>query len=156
MYNLEENPSRVFNVLTIVLALGIHAFSTGLALASMTKESTMIGLMIGTVCHKLGESLGLGFSFAKNRISKVKTAVGLVFFSLLTPLGILLGFFIKYPQVGEAVMLAISAGILVYVAIGGIVLHEFNRNDGIFMKFFFYLIGVFLMLGIWWLEQLLD
>jgi zinc transporter 1/2/3 len=62
-------------------------------------------------------------------------------FSLFSPLGILLGFFISSNRVLESVFLAISTGTFIYVACSEVIVEEFSLTKYKWSKFFFFIGG---------------
>lgn len=134
--------------------MGIHAFITGTALGVLNSMANFIGLLVAIVAHKWAEAIAVGISFVRNKVSHLKTVIGLVIFSLLTPLGILLGMFVTSSPLGEAIMLSISAGTFLYIAVAEIISAEFAKSDMPKTKFLCYTFGALLMVGVWFLEQL--
>ena len=62
-------------------------------------------------------------------------------FSLFSPVGILLGFFISSNRLVESIFLAISTGTFIYVACSEVIVEEFALTKYKWMKFLFFILG---------------
>ena len=139
----------------LVVAMGFHAFFEGLALGLLDNLGGFFGFLLAILFHKWAEGAAVGISFLKNKVSKSGTIVGLVVFSSLTPLGVATGIlFSKTDDKVKALLLALSAGTFLYIAISEILSEEFANSKLIVKKFIAYLLGTGLMIGVWFVEQL--
>lgn len=65
----------------------------------------------------------------------------IIMFSLFTPLGILLGFFISSSRIVESTFLAISTGTFIYVACSEVIVEEFAVTRYRWFKFAAFMLG---------------
>lgn len=91
----------------------------------------------------------MGQSLVKGNIPYKKAIIYIVVYSLLTPIGILLGKVLKdishdnYKMLG--ILMAIPIGIFIYISIVEIILEEFLVSDHKVIKFVSLLSGVMLI-----------
>lgn len=82
--------SGAFAILATVM-LSIHAFLMGAALGLSASLSVAIVIFFAIIAHKWAESFALAIQINKSHFSFQMNALLFVIFSLMTPLGILLG-----------------------------------------------------------------
>lgn len=101
-------------------------------------------MVIAIVSHKWSDALTVGLSFVSAEVEFVSAVKYMVFYSFMTPLGILLGYFVS--QLGNEKMVgtfkAISVGTFIYISCGEIIVEEFAISKNKAMKFLFYCLGV--------------
>ena len=79
--------------------------------------------------HKTVEGIALGASFTRSGYSLKEIALFLFIFSLISPIGIIIGLFIADSnELVNLCFLAISGGTFIYVACSEIIVHEFDRG----------------------------
>ena len=130
-----------FSSIMLLLGLGLHSFLAGLALGASYKEKTVIVLTIGILSHKYLASFALGCSIYKSYIGKsLIFSVGIaIFFSILTPSGIIVGWAIHFngnTQWIPDIFISIASGTFLYVAIFEIVVPEFSEESAIERKIY--------------------
>ncbi|KAL5229890.1 hypothetical protein ABZP36_028666 [Zizania latifolia] len=154
-------------VISQVLELGIitHSIIIGISLGASESPSTIRPLVAALTFHQFFEGIGLGGCIVQARF-RLKSAVTMaIFFSLTTPIGIVIGIGISsaYNEnsptalVVEGVLDAAAAGILNYMALVDLLADDFMnprvRNSGRLQLIISIslLVGTTLMslLGIW-------
>lgn len=109
----EEMPKNVgvLKAITFICALSIHSLFEGLSCAS---RDHLVAYLIGLLGHKWAEAYVFGLSIRE--VFKARTTLYLVlFYSLLTPLGMLFGLVCKGHQKIEDVMNGLSGGSFFYI-----------------------------------------
>jgi len=139
-------------ILTMVLS--IHSFLAGAALGIQpTKAETWVTLT-AIITHKWVESISLGVSFVKAGLTKDKILKFLLAFSLMTPLGVMIG--MSLMNTGDTfgsfisfMLEALAAGTFLYITLS-VIAEEFVSND-IGLKFWAMCGGFVLMaiVAIW-------
>jgi len=130
------------------LLLSIHSLVEGIALGfEDTKEDTT-KILIAIVGHKLFAAFALGVNLTKNNVSSDRLVKMVVFFAVMTPVGILLGLMAMWNSdhnlIGEAVK-AISAGTFIYIALVEVILEEFENTRDKYLKFLLVVVGAIAM-----------
>ena len=74
--------------------MGIHSFFAGMALGLSNTTEESWNMIIAIAAHKWTEALALGISFVKSEIKMIHSIFYMAFYSLITPLGVLIGYFI--------------------------------------------------------------
>ena len=124
--------------------MGIHSFFEGVAFGVSEKNEDAINMLLAIIAHKWSEALTIGISFVSAEINTSNAIKYMIFYSFITPIGILLGYFIRYLKDDRLVGIfkAISAGTFIYISCGEIIVEEFaiSKNKGI--KFLFYSLGI--------------
>ncbi|KAJ8532053.1 hypothetical protein K7X08_011976 [Anisodus acutangulus] len=116
-----------YRVISQVLELGIivHSVIIGISLGASASPKTIRPLVGALTFHQFFEGMGLGGSIAQAKLKYRAIAVMALFFSLTTPIGILIGLGIMnfYDEnsppalIVEGVFNSASAGILIYMAL---------------------------------------
>jgi len=101
------------------LMLSIHSFMIGAALGLAQYQSMVIMLFLAIIVHKWAESFAIAVQLNKSHL-KLKNEIVLFFvYSLMTPLGMLLGWFSEHKLHTNAlftpVLIAASAGTFLYL-----------------------------------------
>lgn len=76
------------------MAMGIHSFFAGVALGVSSKSEDCWNMVIAIASHKWSEAMVVGISFVSAEIEYNEALKYLIFYSFMTPLGVLLGLFI--------------------------------------------------------------
>jgi zinc transporter 1/2/3 len=148
--HLHTLPTESSGALPYILTAGLsfHSFFEGLAIG-LEKTPEGVGVILFSVLiHKWLESFSIAVAFVRSPVSRKKSIFTLFVFSLLTPLGIIIGImFGSTSDFLDAVMNALSAGVFIYVAILGMIVEELkDKNNGsLVVKV---LLGVVTCLGI--------
>jgi zinc transporter ZupT len=139
----------------LVLAMGIHASFTGLALGVFSESSAFFGFFLAIILHKWAEAMTIGIAFAK--VNKKRATIMVLLFAIATPLGTLIGVLLDGANgIVKGVLLAISAGTFVYISATEIIIEEFGGAGKKYGKFMMYLIGIGFMVFLWYLELWTD
>jgi len=130
----------------LILALSIHACFEGIALGLQESRRELFYMLLAISMHKWVEALSIGINLSKALIDKLIVLQLLIAFSLMTPVGIILGIFLTgiSPFI-QATFLSISAGTFIYIAASEIVIEEFSISQYKVQKFFAYLFGAILI-----------
>ncbi len=152
IYEHQGDKSPAFAVLAFVL-LSIHSILAGTALGLTGAVSLAIILLTAILAHKWAESFALAVQINKSTLN-TKKALGLfLVFSIMTPLGILLGAFISTSfstkfSVLPAVFNALAAGTFLYLG----TLHGLARSILITkccnLKYFTFVILGFILMAV--------
>lgn len=114
----------------LMIVLSIHSVLEGLVLGIESDTKYVMTLFIVIMAHKGAAAFSVITNMLMNHISRYKTIISLVLFSLATPLGILLGktlldtHWIETNRHIQPYFDAMAAGTFIYVAIS----HNPNRN----------------------------
>ncbi|CAK9168165.1 unnamed protein product [Ilex paraguariensis] len=131
-------------VISQVLELGIivHSVIIGISLGASETPKTIRPLVAALTFHQFFEGMGLGGCIAQAKFKSRAIAIMVVFFSLTTPIGIVIGIGITniYKEnsptalIVEGVLNAASAGILIYMALVDLLSADFMnprmQNNG--------------------------
>lgn len=126
--NIETRPFT----LILLLVLSVHSIIVGMALGAQSTLSGMLIVFAAIMAHKGMAGFALGVSYFRAGSSWRKTAPPAVFFSSMTPLGILAGTTIDTlvssngRQIFEAAFDSVGAGTFMYIATLDIIRTEFE------------------------------
>lgn len=122
-------------VISQVLELGIivHSVIIGIAMGASETPKTIKPLIAALTFHQFFEGMGLGGCIAQAKFKSQAVAIMALFFSLTTPLGIVIGIGItnSYNEnspnalIIEGIFNAASAGILIYMALVDLLAADF-------------------------------
>jgi zinc transporter 1/2/3 len=151
----EKKPAFYPYLLAIVLS--IHSFIAGVALGI---ESTILGsiiLFIAIIAHKGSAAFSLAINMMRGGILKSTHVRGILLFSCMTPIGILLGsglasaFESNTSDLIEGVFDSLAAGTFIYVSVLDIIEEEFSIPGNEALKFVSIMVGLSLMalLAVW-------
>lgn len=147
--------SGAFAVLATIM-LSVHAFLMGVALGLIDKMSVAVVIFFAIIAHKWAESFSLAIQIHKSPFNFKKTLFLFGFFSLMTPLGILLGtsattFFGNYPLLAP-VFSSLAAGTFLYLGtLHGLEKATLIRQCCDLKRFYFVILGFAIMavVAIW-------
>ncbi|KAG8387083.1 hypothetical protein BUALT_Bualt03G0216400 [Buddleja alternifolia] len=131
-------------VISQVLELGIivHSVIIGIALGASESPKTIRPLIAALTFHQFFEGIGLGGCITQARFKSRAVAIMVLFFSITTPVGIVIGFGVSnsYSETSptalivEGVFNSASAGILIYMALVDLLSADFMsprmQNNG--------------------------
>jgi zinc transporter 1/2/3 len=120
------------------VGIAIHSIIIGITLGTTVNKTSFVSLFIAMSLHQFFEGIALGSSIVKAKILefwKVMSMVGL--FSFSTPIGIIIGILTnnsynpesKTSYLTQGIFNAISAGVLIYMALIHLIIEDFNNND---------------------------
>ena len=125
----------------LLVTLSVHSVLTGIALGIQSGISDVTILLIAILAHKGTAGIALGVSLQRSSFSKKTKALLVVVFTVMTPIGILLGiafseiFQLRQREVVEAIFNALAAGTFLYIAALDIFAEEFIRPQQRWQKF---------------------
>ena len=120
----------------IALLLGIHSLIEGIALGVENSEARAAMILLAVLCHKGLAAFSLGVALTRSAVPLTRFLQVITFFSLMTPLGGILGALASASVSGSLqseladVILAFASGTFVYVGLVEIVLVELGGGDG--------------------------
>lgn len=141
----------------LFLVLAIHSIIAGMALGLESGIASGLVIFIAIIAHKASASFALGVSLVKAGIGKSLIIKTIVFFSIMTPIGIAIGSILSSIDTNktaiwfEAVFDALAAGTFVYIAVLDIINEVFEQRQKRWLKFFILIIGFSIMaiIAIW-------
>ncbi|MEA3492063.1 MAG: ZIP family metal transporter [Campylobacterota bacterium] len=141
----------------LIFILSIHSIIVGVALGTEETIKQSIIIAIAVLAHKGSAAFALGVSMLKSEIESAKIMNLITMFSLMTPLGIVIGLVIsnalsgKSTQFSIALFDALAAGTFLYIAIMDIFNEEFEEKSYTYLKLLFAVLGLLLMalLAVW-------
>ncbi|HCU05675.1 MAG TPA: hypothetical protein DIC51_05250 [Coxiellaceae bacterium] len=144
----------------LIILLSIHSILEGAALGVETTLAGFVLIFIAIISHKGAESFSLGVNMRKSRLVQVVMTRLMFLFSLMTPVGILLGSVLMHFVQGykgqciQAVFDAVAAGTFIYIAAFHAATHDCCDESitvSIFYRWFYFLCGLCLMavVAIW-------
>ena len=97
--------------IALLLALGLHGFFEGIAFGLQKKYSESFYIFIAIISHKWAETLSLGIAFYKSRYSTLSIIFLITLFSLISPLGAILGIILsELSHIIEVIFLSLCTG----------------------------------------------
>ena len=141
--------SNAFAILA-VLMLSIHAFLMGAALGLSVSLSVAIVILLAILAHKWAESFALAIQINKSSFSHKINIILFLVFSVMTPLGILLGASataaLNYHPLLAPIFSSLAAGTFLYLG----TLHGLEKATLItqccdLRRFFFVILGFSIM-----------
>jgi zinc and cadmium transporter len=134
---------------TLLLSICVHAFIEGMPLnGTFSINNSLLGnsLFWGIILHKLPASFALAIIMNEARLSFKRIMLYLFLFSLMTPLGILVGNgLMQYNSYGLQIVTAIVAGSFLNIATS--ILYESAENHKLsFMRLLFAFLGALTVL----------
>ena len=76
--------------------MGLHSFFEGVAFGVSLKTEEQLNMLFAILAHKWSEALTVGVSFVAAEIPKNASIKYMIFYSIITPAGILLGCLISF------------------------------------------------------------
>lgn len=115
--------------IVLVFALGAHALFEGIAFGLLTELGQAGQLAAGILIHKSAAAISLGGAFARTGYTTKQIILFLGIFSLIAPLGIIIGMQIaESNKLVDVIFMSISGGTFIYVACSEIIVAEFDRG----------------------------
>lgn len=137
-----------------LVGLSVHALTAGVALAAVMDDASLAGVMLFAIlAHKGFESFSLVSVFEMAGLSRGRVVALIVGFSLVTPLGLLLGSRIAgfLGEDGVSVLTSLSAGTFLYVCLCELLPEVFHKRDHGPLKIVLLLLGITAM---WYVHEL--
>lgn len=143
-----NGPNSSSNVYFLVSALSVHSIFEGMLVGISKDYMSVFTITLVIIAHKWVEGIAVSAGIKKHyEISKRVTKQLLTSFIFMSPLGIILGqllWFSNSPYI-NVVLTCISAGALLYVALGEMILDEFNCGENRKQKFLLFILGIALV-----------
>ncbi|HHJ50192.1 MAG TPA: zinc/iron permease [Phaeodactylibacter sp.] len=123
MHTHEHNHRGFF--LTLLLGLSLHAFIEGLPLASWTelhhhlpehRDSTPLWFLVGLILHKAPAAFALMIVFRESGLKRNTSLAALLFFALMSPLGVAAGQWVALKSDWQMPVLAIVVGSFLHIS----------------------------------------
>ncbi len=141
----------------LMIILSIHSIITGIALGTEARISQVAVILVAVLAHKGTAAFALTVSLLRSSVQRGRIILMVVLFSLMTPLGILLGVGFmalltgRAEKIFEAGFDALAAGTFLYVALLDILKEEFAGHKHHPLKFAFVFAGLAVMaiVAIW-------
>ena len=111
--------------------------------------------MIAILAHKWAEAITVGVSIGKAKMGLKMNLLLIFIFAISTPIGISVGhWFSDKGQEIKALLNALSAGTFLYISAVEIFSEEFSGESRKYGRFIASFVGVVMMIGVWYLEEL--
>ena len=141
----------------LAVILSVHSMIAGIALGVDGSVATSLIILIAILSHKGSAAFALGVSLMKAGIAKEQSQKTIYLFSIMTPLGVLIGIILHHFMLSdnqvllEAVFDAVAAGTFLYIAIMEVIREEFDSKGDLWVKFCFLASGLIVMglLAVW-------
>lgn len=122
-----------FQAYMFIFALSIHSLLEGLGIADKNSEKSLYNFLIGIVFHKWLEAFAFGCTVMKARFPFAKTLSLLVFYTILTPLGILAGIYLESlhdtSDTVSFILNGLAAGSFLFVSCIEMIPPEFHTKE---------------------------
>lgn len=139
----------------LAVVIMVHSLIEGAVIGINTELTTVSIIFIAVLAHKGSESFALSTALVKSKLSMASLMTLIIVFSLMTPIGILLGssiipfLYSQKIQLITAGFNAFAAGTFLYMS----TLHHINHHQRLheaesLLEFFFLLVGVAVMANI--------
>lgn len=112
-----EKASRA-HAFIFVIALSVHSFLEGIGLSAISDWNKVLSYIIGLISHKWLEAFALGMTIYNAKFSNRMNFILNMFYSSLTPFGILIGMLIMSKtrnNLAEVILTGLSAGSFFFV-----------------------------------------
>jgi zinc transporter ZupT len=118
LYHHHEQSHPAFAILAWIM-LSVHSFVLGTALGFSQDFSLALMLFLAIIAHKWAESFALAITLNKSTLTTNKNIILFVLFSLMTPFGIYIGWYlghsIETQSLFDPILIAVSAGTFLYL-----------------------------------------
>ena len=128
-----------------LVGLSVHALTAGVALAAVQEQEDVAGVMLlAILAHKGFESFSLASVFGMTGAPRRRIVAMVVGFSLITPVGLLLGSRVTalLGPGGTSILTSLSAGTFLYVSLCELLPEVFHRRQDGPLKISLLLVGV--------------
>lgn len=141
----------------LLLVLSIHSVIAGISLGLEQAAGASLALFIAIMAHKSTAAFALGVSLRKTDLPPARFKATILLFSLMTPLGILLGAFFTVFATGrhavpaEAIFDGLAAGTFLYIAVLDIIEETFETGEDRLLKYLLvaFAFGFMALIAIW-------
>jgi solute carrier family 39 (zinc transporter), member 1/2/3 len=141
----------------LLLVLSIHSIILGLALGAQKSTTGALAIFIAIMAHKAMAGFALGVNYRRGGASRQRAIPAILFFSSMTPIGILTGTGIDAlvspggQLLFEAIFNSIGAGTFLYIATLDIIRTEFELPGDNWQKWLLAAggFGIMSLLAVW-------
>ena len=132
---VEDKSDAGLRARLLVILLSIHSLIAGMAIGAETTVAATVAILIAIIAHKGPEGYALGLSLyeaGRERSDLIRTVL---LYSLMTPIGIVIGMLLAEILTGEAQILAeaifdgLAGGTFLYIATLGILKEEYAKPE---------------------------
>jgi zinc transporter ZupT len=99
--------------------LSLHSLMLGAALGLNNNNSLVIMLFLAIITHKWAESFAIAVQLNKSSLSRIKSLIFFLSFSMMTPIGIFIGWYcgrgVETNSLLDPTLIAASAGTFLYL-----------------------------------------
>lgn len=133
--DVEDKSDAGLRARLLVILLSVHSLIAGMAIGSETTVAATVAILIAIIAHKGPEGYALGLSLyeaGRERSDLIRTVL---LYSIMTPIGIVIGMLLAEILTGEAQILAeaifdgLAGGTFLYIATLGILKEEFAKPE---------------------------
>ncbi|MFC3908513.1 ZIP family metal transporter [Legionella dresdenensis] len=118
LYHHNDTTHPSFAILAWAM-LSIHSLMLGAALGVNHSNSVVIMLFLAIITHKWAESFAIAVQLNKSSLSRAQSLIFFLSFSMMTPLGIFIGWYfgrgIETNSLFDPILIAASAGTFLYL-----------------------------------------
>lgn len=151
-----DEDARYYPVILLIV-LSVHSIILGLALGSQQALAGIIIVFLAIIAHKGAAGFALGVGYARTGARLRRVLPQLLFFTTMTPLGIIVGGSVGLTlaphaaQLFEAIFDSLGAGTFIYIAAMDIIKTQFDSPEYRFQKWLSAVLGfsVMALLAIW-------
>jgi len=140
-------PNRFLPII-LTLVLSLHSIIAGFTIGVQPGAKEVLAIFAAVISHKWTESFALGVTIVKSKVtSKIEILKYLSVYSMMAPLGLLLGALLSIVVSGRAelivnaVVSGIASGTFIYIALVDILLREFTNPQDKWLKYLLCWIG---------------
>ncbi len=153
----ERGAGQVVYPIVLLVVLSVHSILLGTALGAQSTWAGALVVFLAVIAHKGAAGAALGVGFHRAGLGYRAALPRLTFFSVMTPLGIVLGTVVgaslsgQSAQVFEGIFDSLGAGTFLYIAALDIIKTEFDTPRDAALKWWATAAGFTLMavLAIW-------
>ncbi|KTC74479.1 Zip family transporter [Legionella birminghamensis] len=118
LYQHHNHRHPAFAILAWAM-LSVHSLMLGTALGLSHSNSVVVMLFLAIITHKWAESFAIAVQLNKSSLSHTKSLLFFLSFSLMTPLGIFLGWYfgrgLETNSLFDSILISASAGTFLYL-----------------------------------------
>ncbi|KFM69124.1 Zinc transporter ZIP1, partial [Stegodyphus mimosarum] len=146
-FHQDQSSHSVLRSLLLVFALSLHSVFEGLAIGLQASAENVIRILLAVLIHKCILAFTLGLNLSHSKLKKGSIVKGNIFFSLTSPIGIVIGVvvidFVKGLSmlVTSGVLQGLAAGTFLYVTFFEVLPHELNSSEDRMVKMACLLLG---------------
>lgn len=141
----------------LIVALSIHSLIAGITMGAQNSIANVLLIFVAIAAHKSTAGFALGVSLARNAIPRGRALRLIGLFSVMTPIGIIVGLLVTNALDGraqilfQAIFLSLAAGSFIYIAAFDILRDEFLQPGPRAVKWLLTAVGYGLMglLALW-------